>query len=40
MTKIQNSKQVVFGYWNLKFIWDLMVEIWDFKLINYVPDSQ
>ena len=31
MTKIQNSKQVlVIGYWNLKFIWNLVLEFWDF----------
>jgi hypothetical protein len=32
MTKIQNSKQVsVIGHWILEFIWDLVLEIWDFN---------
>ena len=31
MTKIQNSKPVsVIWYWNLKFVCNLVLEVWDF----------
>ena len=31
MTKIQNSKPVlVIGYWNLRFICNLVLGVWDF----------
>ena len=38
MTEIQNPKQKIalnqFGIWSLRFIWNLMLEIWDFKEIR------
>ena len=37
MTKIQNSKQVlVIGYWILEIIWNLVLEIWNFKAATNV----
>jgi hypothetical protein len=31
MTKIQNSKPgLAIGYWILNFIWNLVLEFWDF----------
>ena len=33
MTKIQNSKRVlVIEYWNLRFICNLVLGIWDFNI--------
>jgi len=36
MTKIQNSKPVsVIWYWNLKFVCDLVLGVWDFTILQY-----
>ena len=35
MTEIQNSKHVlVIEYWNLRFICNLVLEIWDFGIFE------
>jgi hypothetical protein len=33
MTKIQNSNALVIEYWNLRFICNLELGIWDFVIV-------
>ena len=36
MTEIQNPKLVlVIEYWDLRFIWVLMLGIWDFAIVSH-----
>lgn len=36
MTKIQNSKRLVFGIFNLEFVWNLVLGAWNFNILPLV----
>ena len=41
MTEIRNLKTLlVIKYWNLRFVWDLVLGIWDLEMFDYLTNRR